>query len=101
MKAHVTDPFVVNNSRTLLERTLDHYCLVLFPTTRMRRLIKGKCRLLSGQGPAYDIAVSLGPNDGVLSLKGWILPTFIVRGAKCRDLMVGRFWKEMNQTPPA
>ena len=46
------------------------------------------------------MAVALGPNDGVLSLNGWMMPTIVIKNVKSRDMMVGRFWKNMNQSPP-
>ena len=51
-------------------------------------------------GPNFDMAVALGPNDGVLSLNGWMMPTIVIKNVKSRDMMVGRFWKNMNQSPP-
>ena len=59
-----------------------------------------KLRYVSDTGPTYDMAVSLGPSDGVLAFNGMILPTWLVRGAKSRDMMVARYWKGMNQAPP-
>jgi NADH dehydrogenase FAD-containing subunit len=50
---------------------------------------------------SYLMGLSLGRNHGVLcTIGGWMLPEFIIVSAKCKDMMVGRYYGEMNQKIP-
>jgi len=49
----------------------------------------------------YLIGLSMGRNRGVVcTVGGWMLPEFIIVYAKSRDMMLARFYSEMNQKIP-
>ena len=62
------------------------------------RLIMLFCLLLFSD--PFIMVVSVGRKAGIGQKGSSLLPEFMVRMLKSRDMMTGRYWKEMGQKPP-
>ena len=49
----------------------------------------------------FKIGISFGRNRGFGEMKnGMMVPDFVIKKMKAKDVLVGRYWNNMKQKPP-